>query len=45
MTTRTSLLLLACLAAALLPQGAAALTVTLAECDEGADFIRNAAYV
>jgi hypothetical protein len=31
-------------AAAVLPQGAAALTVTLEECDEGADFIRNAAY-
>lgn len=30
-------------AAAGLPQGAAALTVTLEECTEGADFIRNAA--
>ena len=31
-------------AAAGLPQAAGALTVTLEECDEGADFIRNAAY-
>ncbi|MEI7446890.1 MAG: hypothetical protein WCK28_18520 [Burkholderiales bacterium] len=31
-------------AAVLLPAPAGALTVTLEECDEGADFIRNAAY-